>query len=78
MMHAGYTAHTRQHELDHTDHAVGRMEAALNLDATGRTPHGFAFGPSNVWLVGENPTCSVPTSYVGMGGSIWSYDYDHE
>ena len=33
----------------------------LALHAAGRTPHGaFALGASNVFLVGGNPTRSVP------------------
>ena len=38
---------------------LSRMQ--LTFHATRRKPHGrFALGASNVLLVGENPTCSVP------------------
>ena len=39
------------------------------------TSRRFALGACNVWLVGENPTCSVP-AYYGCEGQ-WSYDYGH-
>ena len=53
---------------------LSRMQ--LTLHATRRAPHGASrLGASNVCLVGENPTCSVP-ALSGCEG-LWSYDYGH-
>ena len=42
------------------------------------TSRPFALGDGDVYVVGENPTCSGP-AFLGMRGSmvIWSYDYGH-
>ena len=46
----------------------------LTLRATRNTSRRrFALGKSNACLVGENPTCSVP-SLQGLEGIVWSYD----
>ena len=40
------------------------------------TSRRFALGASNVCLVGEKPTCSVPALLWGCEG-LWLYDYRH-
>ena len=53
---------------------LGRMQ--FTLHATHRTPHGASrLAASNVCLVGENPTCSVPAPEGSEG--LWSYNYGH-
>ena len=44
--------------------------AYATLDSLLKSPGSFARGTSNVCLVGENPTRSVPVTYVGMRESM--------
>ena len=51
---------------------VGCSSSPFQCDSPNTTSRRFAsgFAASDVCLVGENPTCSVPALYIGMRGSM--------
>ena len=78
---SGYAIHAQQstHKVPKSASQAVLSRMQLTFHATRRTPPNtsrrFVLGASNVCLVGENPTCSVPAS-LGCEG-LWSYDYGH-